>query len=625
MNKITKIYYKVIVIAAIGIYILSTINFHYSQSLMKGHIEEYTKETALYLSGQIDSWTKRNGDIISSMESLLKSTEDDKLILRFMEKELERSEDYVTLYYLDIKNNHMINASGWIAPDNFDFSSRPWYQNSINDDGLKITDIFMNASKDSLIVTFSKRILGPSGEVIGIVAGDVRTENIVKFIERSTCRRNSYSVLIDRKNEYISNGPVYESDFERKNNETTMGIILDEVINNNKYYDIGISHFEKGDTRGFIKVTSIEKLDWKLVSFYPEREYIQSFNQLKMSSNLTSIIIIMITIFMGYYISHYIVKPMFEIEEQVALFDFEDNLGKRILLKNTGAFKKLVTQINNILDSTEKNIVYLEKERQKGKELNERLLKKTQEMEQFIYITSHDLRSPLVNIQGFSSELEYSVKSIKSELKMEKDIDIIKNRMVNFYEHDINESLRFIKSSTKKMDSLLKGLLKISRVGRIIPNIVKVDMTKAFIEIQNNFRYQLITQKVELVINDIPDCYGDYSILNQIFSNLIENAIKNMKDHDNRVIIINGYSEGDKSTYIVMDNGIGIDPKYQKDIFKIFTKLDNSKDGEGLGLAIIQTLIEKLNGSITLESESGKGTSFFVELNNVDWRKNDAK
>lgn len=621
MNRITKVYYKIIIVAAVGIYLVSMLNFYFSHSLMEEHIEEYTNESALYLSSEIDSWSKRNRDFILSIDTLVAISNDDDLILEFMKKKLEKSEDYVSLYYIDFVRDRNINASGWVAPKNFDYSDRPWYEPTSKSSDIVISDIFLNVSKDAMIVTFTKGLFNEKGEFVGIVGGDVKTENIVRFIEKSTHGKNAYSILVDRGNKYISQRPLDIYGIDEIKHKKNMEILINHAIENGQC-DSGIHSFSKNGTKGYIKFTPVEGLGWKLVSFYPEEEYSDTFDQLKKSSSITGIIISFITIFMGYYISRYIVKPMFEIEGQVALLDLENNRGYRLNIKNTGAFKKLVKQINDILIRAENSILYLEKEREKGRSLNKDLLDKTQEMEQFIYITSHDLRSPLVNIQGFSSELEYSVESIKNEMKSETDVEVLKNRMTNFYENDINESLRFIKTSTRKMDSLLKGLMKISRVGRSVPNISNVDMNKLLVEIKSNFEYMLITQGVDLIIKELPNCYGDYGILNQIFSNIIENSIKNMKDDGNKVIIINGYMNGNKSNYLVMDNGIGIDKKYQKEIFRMFTKLDNSKDGEGIGLTIIQKLVLKLNGTISLKSEKGKGTSFLVELNNYDWREN---
>jgi signal transduction histidine kinase len=621
MSRITRVYYKIIIVAAVGIYIVSMLNFYFSHSLMEEHIEEYTNELALYLSSEIDSWSKMNSDLILSIDSLVAISADDDLILEFMKEKLDKSEDFMSLYYIDFERDCNINASGWVAPKNYDYSSRPWYEPTSKSNDIVISDIFLNLSKDAMIVTFTKGLFDEEGNFIGIVGGDVKTENIVRFIEKSTHGKNAYSVLVDRKNKYISQRPLNVSGINDIKHKKNMDIIIDHAIENGQA-DSGIYEFSKNDTKGYIKFTPVEQLGWKLLSFYPEEEYSDTFDQLRMSSSMTGIIISFITIFMGYYISKYVVKPMFEIEGQVALLDLENNRGYRLNVKNTGAFNKLVNQINDILVRAENSILYLEKEREKGKSLNHDLMNKTQEMEQFIYITSHDLRSPLVNIQGFASELEYSLESIRKEIATENDVTVLKNRMTNFYGNDINESIRFIKVSTKKMDSLLKGLMKISRVGRSIPSISKIDMGKLFLEIKGNFEYSLITQDIDLIIKAVPDCYGDYDLLNQIFSNIIENSIKNMKEEGSKTIIINGYIKGNKSNYIVMDNGIGIDKKYQKDVFKMFTKLDSSKEGEGIGLTIIQRLILKLNGTISLESEIEKGTSVFVELNNYDWRDN---
>ncbi len=251
-----------------------------------------------------------------------------------------------------------------------------------------------------------------------------------------------------------------------------------------------------------------------------------------------------------------------------------------------------------------------EKEREK---LNEELEQKNRELGQIVYISSHDLRSPLVNIQGYSNELQHSVKKIISILDNEEINQDIRNKLSPFVT-DIPESIKYIHSSVLKMDSLLNGLLQFSRSGQIKLSIEELDMNKILSTVLSDFEFQINNAGVEISIAELPPCSGDETQINQAFSNLLANALKYLDPGRKGIIKITGHQEGSHSVYCMEDNGIGMAPEYHKKIFEIFHQLDPSARGEGLGLSIVQRIIERNNGGMRLESEHGKGSRFFVEL-----------
>lgn len=258
-------------------------------------------------------------------------------------------------------------------------------------------------------------------------------------------------------------------------------------------------------------------------------------------------------------------------------------------------------------------------ERKQAEEERERLLReleaKTKELEQIVYVTSHDLRSPLVNVQGFSKELEQSIKELSAALQSADIPAAVKDEVSPILDENVPEALRYIHTSTTKMDLLLSGLLRLSRLGRAALTIEKLDMTKLMSEIAGAFEFQLKEKDAGLVIDTLPPCQGDKMQINQVFSNLLDNALKYLDPNRQGVIKISGELEDGQSVYCVEDNGVGIAPDHQAKIFEIFNQLDPStSSGEGLGLAIVQKILERHNGKIWLESEPGKGSKFFVAL-----------
>ncbi|MBT4512916.1 MAG: PAS domain S-box protein [Chloroflexi bacterium] len=255
--------------------------------------------------------------------------------------------------------------------------------------------------------------------------------------------------------------------------------------------------------------------------------------------------------------------------------------------------------------------------------LNRELEDINKELEQVIYVTSHDLRSPMVNIQGFSRELDVSVKELISIIEKEDILPEVRENFIPVLEEDIPESLNFIQSSVSKMEILLSGLLQVSRAGRLTPSLTDLDMNALIVDVQNSFEHQLRERGVQVEISDLPNCFGDQSQMNQVFSNLLGNALKYLDTDRQGVIRVTGCKENDQVVYCVEDNGVGIPEEHKEKVFQMFHRIDaNATPGEGLGLTIIKKIVGKHHGRMWLDSVYGIGSKFFVALpDKVDQRE----
>ncbi len=238
------------------------------------------------------------------------------------------------------------------------------------------------------------------------------------------------------------------------------------------------------------------------------------------------------------------------------------------------------------------------------------LLRANEEIQRFAYIVSHDLRSPLVNIMGFTSELETLRKELFEKLGNADSLDGSET-----LSKDFDEAFGFIKSSIARMDRLIGAILKISREGNRPLNPEAID-TKALVAgLLDGVAHQIREKEADTIIGSLPPILTDRLALEQIFSNLIENAIKFLKPGVKGEIKIEGYSRPGENVYSVSDNGRGIDPKDHQRIFELFRRA-GSQDvpGEGMGLAYVTALVRRLGGTITLESELGRGSVFRITL-----------
>jgi PAS domain S-box-containing protein len=248
-------------------------------------------------------------------------------------------------------------------------------------------------------------------------------------------------------------------------------------------------------------------------------------------------------------------------------------------------------------------------------ELAQTLAEKNKELETIVYIASHDLRSPLVNIQGFSKELARACDRIHEKLNDPSRNSISKTELAAIFNEDVPEAIEYILAGVAKMDTLLAGFLRFSRLGRAALRMERLNMNHLLAGIAQAMEFQIKKSSAIVKIGPLPDCYGDAGQINHVFSNLLDNAVKFLAPGRLGRIEVSGRVENGRSIYAIRDNGIGILPEHQSKIFEIFHRLNPvDTEGEGLGLTIAQRILERHDGKIWIESTSGQGATFFVSL-----------
>lgn len=242
---------------------------------------------------------------------------------------------------------------------------------------------------------------------------------------------------------------------------------------------------------------------------------------------------------------------------------------------------------------------------------------KDQENELFVYSVSHDLRSPLVNLQGFSQELGMVMRDIE-ELVVNSDLpEAGKNRARKLIERDATESIGFIQSAVTRLAAIIDALLRLSRAGRVEYRPAKIEVHTTVNRILSAMNDTMSRKKAEVAVHPLPPCWGDPTAIEQIFANLIGNAV-NYLDPARPGKIEVGVMEGCRgpnTTYYVKDNGLGIPESQQSKVFVAFQRLHpDVAPGEGIGLPLVRRVVERHGGRIWLESTPGVGTTFYVSL-----------
>lgn len=253
------------------------------------------------------------------------------------------------------------------------------------------------------------------------------------------------------------------------------------------------------------------------------------------------------------------------------------------------------------------------------RERTQDLIRANEEVQRFAYIVTHDLRAPLVNIMGFTSELDTTMKSIQSYVLAEpgeaSDHDVQQAKLAAA--EDLPEAIGFIRSSTRKMDGLINAILKISREGRRPLKPEPVDV-KAMLEASvAAVHHQIVEADGETEIKvDAQRVVTDRLALEQIVGNLLDNAVKyRARDRALRLDVKAERRPGNRIAISVADNGRGIAEQDKERVFELFRRAGvQDSTGEGIGLAHVRTQTRNLGGDISVSSELGVGSTFTVDL-----------
>jgi len=222
------------------------------------------------------------------------------------------------------------------------------------------------------------------------------------------------------------------------------------------------------------------------------------------------------------------------------------------------------------------------------------------ELESFCYSVSHDLRNPLRAIDGYSRT-------------------ILKNQGDKFDE-DTRSRFNRIRRNTQMMGELIDDLLSFSRLGRAEINMSDLDMEDLVCEVWKELQVINPNRQLNLTNNNVPPGRGDRTLIKQVYANLLSNAVKFTKNVKDAYIEAGGYSEGNENVYYVKDNGVGFDMNYYDKLFGVFQRLhsDDDFEGTGIGLAIVQRIIQRHEGRVWAEGKVNQGAVFYFSLPKVE-------
>lgn len=243
------------------------------------------------------------------------------------------------------------------------------------------------------------------------------------------------------------------------------------------------------------------------------------------------------------------------------------------------------------------------------------LKRANEEIQRYAYIVSHDLRAPLVNIIGFARELENAFASLKPLAETARD-EPGAEKAIAAVREDIPEALKFIRSSTSRMDALIAGILRLSRLGGLALQPQSVDLDQLARDCIATVRHRLNGAGAEVEVEGrLPSVVGDRDALSQVLANLLDNAAKYLSDARVGRIVLRGRQTTTQTSIEVEDNGRGVAANDQSRIFELFRRAGTQdQPGDGIGLAHVRTLARRMGGDVTVRSDGKSGSVFTVTV-----------
>ncbi|HVE08031.1 MAG TPA: ATP-binding protein [Paraburkholderia sp.] len=250
---------------------------------------------------------------------------------------------------------------------------------------------------------------------------------------------------------------------------------------------------------------------------------------------------------------------------------------------------------------------------------NESLRQQTQENETFIYSVSHDLRAPLVNLQGFSKELFHACDDLRKAVRQSSLSAAQREHIERLIDGDISEALHFLQTAVLRASHIIDALLRLSRVGRVEYRRQQVDVRDIVQRVIDAMQVSIRARRARIVVQNLPRVWGDPTALEQVFANLIGNAVAYLNPQRDGIVEIGTAPTppGVQSLRIfyVKDNGLGIPEVALPRLFNAFQRLHGDvAAGEGIGLAMVRRVVERHGGRVWVESMEDVGTTFFLSL-----------
>ncbi len=626
-------------VTLLPLFIYSSFGYFYTVKRLKSEAIKRLTEISEHKLEKLENYFKSNEDmlelisynpiLISLMEQYNLDNNENRTELlkrKSLHEELKQYLDYYTYYRNLLYDVFLINRQGNII---FTVLEEDDYGENLFTGTLKDTQLaktFKNALSLTEVGLSNFEHYAPSGEPAAFMGVPIYNRgNLLGVV----CIQLSIHDIFDLARDYTGLGGTGETVLARQEGKQLkivaplrheLDAAFEKVINigDKNAYPIQVvsqamENIEQSvDYRGE-KVFAISRYlfytGWGIVVKMDSHEIFATAQKYKHWLIILGLITIIAVMLIAAFVSRSIGLPIRTLQEAILRLAKGD-LSQKVDIKRRDEIGLLGQSFNSMAHDLERSHNELTKRTRSLENANK-------EIKTFAYIVSHDLRSPLVNLKGFSGELTLHLDTIRSfmpELLKNSD-DALKQKIQISIDDKIPHALHFINTSVDKMDRLVKSILKLSRLGHKKLDLVEIDVNKLVQRIIDSYSFQIEEKKTEVVVNDLPVIEADLVGMEQIFSNIVSNAVNYFEPTRQGKIEISAKDAKNETVFYVKDNGRGIAEDEMHKVFEIFRRAGKQDvKGEGMGLAYVKTLLHLHRGVIRCVSTLGEGTTFIFTI-----------
>lgn len=366
-----KVIYALGVTLMITVLVVINLQYKSAERLIQQESQINADLTIQLMHLDILTFIEEQSHVLNSAKTFIEENieEDQSVVLSYLKNELQMNPPFTSIYY-GTKDNTMINASGFVPPLEFDLRLRPWYQLAVETGQLSLTEPFLNASQDAFIVTVATPVYNESGELMGVVAGDIPVESMKLFLESQGTLNQGITYLVS------GDDTIMYASKEAQSKPYLLGKLktLYEISDPGKsFIKYDTKQYVLEDVEGFFHYHEIANSEWKLYSFTPESVFGANYSRLGWIAYGLGFVLIILFIALFWVQRTMVVKPLVELQQRIEAIDVERHPEYQIEMNSTKVMTPLVDKINDLLKRINGMVVTIQEDRDELHALNEEL------------------------------------------------------------------------------------------------------------------------------------------------------------------------------------------------------------------------------------------------------------
>ena len=508
----------------------------------------------------------------------------------------------------------------------YDPRLRPWYKEAIKKGKATWSSIYVWFNQAEIAIDATLPVYGQQKNKLGVLDTPFKLSRISDYLRQLKISKSGQSFIIERSGILVASSSDIKPFILKKDNKpqrikasdsqntlikSTANFLYKHFDNLNKINRPLHLEFYNNNQRLLLQVLPFQDsygIDWLIVLVVPEADFMEQINANNQITIISCIAALLVAIFTGVMTARWVIKPILDLNAS-AKFIARGEWGKTVKIERYDELGELGQSFNSMAAQLETSFSEMQNLNIELKQLNQSLEQRVTErtaelkaanleLEAFSYSASHDLRSPLRSINGFSQ--------------------ILLNRYGDKLDNSGKDYLQRLCKNATRMGQIIDDLLAFSRVTRSEINRTQVDLSRIARDISENLNLSQPERQVEWIIAPGIVANGDTSLLRIVLENLLNNAWKFTSNQTHSRIEFNVKLQEDGTrAYFVRDNGAGFDMAYANKLFQAFQRLHSNAEfpGNGIGLAIVQRIIYRHSGKVWAESRVSGGSTFYFTVN----------